>query len=91
MIGNVSQMAELFRFRQDRIIGLKEKQGKERQRQQLLRDIGYVGELNNGCDRLIELLREGIVRFEAELKKQEISYGEEDHPEAVTTRMPSIV
>jgi hypothetical protein len=91
MIGNVSQMAELFRFRQDRIIGLKEKQGKERQRQQLLRDIGYVGELNNGCDRLIELLREGIVRFEAELEKQGISYGEEDQPEAVSKKMLSIV
>ena len=88
LIGCVSQMAELFRFRQDRIIGLKEKEGRERQRQQLLRDVGYISELNNGCDRLIELLHEGVSRFEEEMKKQELKHDTADMPELLSIGEP---
>jgi hypothetical protein len=69
LIGYVSQTAELCRFRLDRTIGVQNKQGTERQRQQLLRDVGYVSDLKLGCDRMIELLKEGLERFEEELAK----------------------
>lgn len=91
LIGCVSQMAELFRFRQDRIIGLKEKEGKEKQRQQLLRDVGYISELNNGCDRLIELLHEGVRRFEEEMKTQELTYDTADMSGPHSISEPSTV
>jgi len=67
MVSFVSQNAEMFRFRQDRTIDLDNVQGKERQRRQLKRDIGYVSEINQGCERLIEMLKECVARFDADL------------------------
>jgi len=64
----VSQMAEMFRFRQDHAIRRRAAEGKERQRQQLRRDVRYVGEINAGCDRLAELLRECLTRFDEDMK-----------------------
>jgi len=54
----VGQSAEMFRFRQDRTIGVDHHEGKELQRHQLRRDIGYVGEVNKGCERMISMLKE---------------------------------
>jgi hypothetical protein len=69
LVSRVSQGAELFRFRRDRTIEVENKDGKERQRQQLQRDIGYVSEINKGCDRLLELLHEAVERFELAMKE----------------------
>ena len=69
LVGYASQTAELCRFRLDRTIGVQNKKGKDRQRQQLLRDVGYVSELKLGCERMRELLEEGVERFEQELAK----------------------
>ena len=33
-------------------------EGKELQRQQLRRDVGYIAEINKACGRMIELLEE---------------------------------
>ncbi len=71
LVGLVSQTAEYVRFREDRRIGVANKQGKERQRQQLMRDIAYVSELERGCNLLITLLEEGIERFDEEIGRQE--------------------
>jgi hypothetical protein len=66
----VSQAAEMYRFRQDRTIELDDPEGKERQRRQLKRDIGYVTEIKNGCDRLLTLLEDGIERFDKEIDNE---------------------
>ncbi len=58
LVSYVSQMAELYRFRQDRAIEVENAEGKQRQRRQLLRDIGYVSEIAKGCERLLDLLNE---------------------------------
>jgi len=65
----VSQMAEMFRLRQDSLIKLDRTEGKERQRRQLRRDIHYVTEINKGCERLIKMLKESVERFDLELGK----------------------
>jgi len=65
----VSQMAEMYRLRQDRALELDGIEGKERQRRQLTRDIGYVTEIKNGCERLIKLLDESLERFDQEIKQ----------------------
>jgi len=66
----VSQAAEMYRFRQDRTLELDDLEGKERQRRQLKRDIGYVTEIKNGCDRLLTLLKDGIERFDEEIENE---------------------
>ncbi len=71
LIGSVSQTAEWIRFRNDRAIGIQNNQGTKRQRQQLLRDINYVTQLKDGCQRLIDLLHKGVERIEDELKKHD--------------------
>ncbi|MBN2210179.1 MAG: motility associated factor glycosyltransferase family protein [Sedimentisphaerales bacterium] len=58
LVSYVSQMAELYRFRQDRAIEAENAEGKQRQRRQLLRDVGYVSEIAKGCERLLGLLNE---------------------------------
>ncbi|OPZ99624.1 MAG: hypothetical protein BWY71_00941 [Planctomycetes bacterium ADurb.Bin412] len=63
MVGFVSQTAELHRFRLDRAIDVNNIQGKDRQRRQLQRDIGYVSELKKGCGRLLRLLEQGKERL----------------------------
>ena len=63
----VSQAAEMFRFRQDRILDVDGLEGKDRQRRQLQRDVGYVSEIRKGCERLCGLLDECVERFDAEL------------------------
>ena len=60
----------MYRFRQDRTIELDDPEGKERQRRQLKRDIGYVTEIKNGCDRLLTLLEDGIERFDEEIDNE---------------------
>jgi len=67
----VSQAGEMFRFRQDRAIGIDNVQGKERQQRQLQRDVGYVTEIKKGCERLGEMLEECLTRFDEELEGQE--------------------
>jgi len=57
----------------------------------MLRDVGYVSELNHGCDRLIELLHEGVKRFEEELEKQDIPFEVTDQPHVISKREPSTV
>lgn len=64
----VSQAAELFRFRQDRMLEAETIEGRERQRRQLTRDIGYVSEIGKGCDRLLDMLNRCIERMEKTLK-----------------------
>ena len=60
-------MIEMFRFRQDRALELDEVQGKEMQRRQLKRDIAYVTEVKNGCERLLKMLAECVERFDEEI------------------------
>ena len=84
LVGNVSQTAELNRFRLDRAIGVENKQGKDRQRQQLCRDVAYVSELDKGCQRLLDLLHEGVQRFEEEMQRQDIDPTSRDRKGAVT-------
>jgi len=69
MVMLVSPTAEIYRFRQDRALGVDNVQGKDRQRRQLRRDIAYVTEIKNGCDRLLEMLGECVVRFDEEIEK----------------------
>ena len=64
LVAYVGQGALVFRHRQDRAIGAQDIEGKELQRQQLQRDIWYVGEVNKGCERMIELLKECLERLE---------------------------
>ncbi|MBN1844681.1 MAG: motility associated factor glycosyltransferase family protein [Sedimentisphaerales bacterium] len=66
LVSYVSQMAEMYRLRQDSRIKLDRTEGKERQRRQLRRDIHYVTELNKGCERLIDMLRDCLKRFDAD-------------------------
>ena len=65
----VSQMAEMFRLRQDSLIQLDRSEGKERQRRQLRRDIHYVTEINKGCEWLIKMLKGCLDRFDFELEE----------------------
>ena len=58
LITYVSQDAELYRFRQDRQVGVEGVEGKARQRRELQRDVGYVRGLIRGCERLEKMLRE---------------------------------
>ena len=69
----VGQSAELHRFRQDRTIGVEHHEGKELQRHQLRRDIGYVAEVNKGCERMIGMLRECVDRIEEALRENDES------------------
>jgi len=64
----VSQTAEMFRFRQDRSLELDGAEGKGKQRRQLQRDVAYVTEIKNGCDRMLDLLDQSVERFEEEIK-----------------------
>ena len=67
----VSQLAELLRFRRDRMLDLDGLEGKDRQRRQLQRDVGYVSEIKVGCERLLEMLDECVERFDQEIRRQE--------------------
>jgi len=60
----VSQAAEIFRFRQDRIIELDSPEGKKRQRRQLQRDVAYIGEIDKGCERLLKMLEDCLTRLD---------------------------
>ncbi|MBN1436432.1 MAG: DUF115 domain-containing protein [Sedimentisphaerales bacterium] len=64
----VSQGAEIYRFRADRKLNLESKEGKERQRRQLQRDISYVGEIANGCERLLGMLKECQEKIDNKVK-----------------------
>ncbi len=68
LVSLVSQNAELLRYRTDRSLETKNLEGKDLQRRQLQRDVGYVSELKNGCDRLEGLLRECVERFEKRMQ-----------------------
>jgi hypothetical protein len=61
----VAQAAELYRFRQDRALKADRIAGKERQRRQLIRDVGYISELDRGCERLLKMLADCLVCFDA--------------------------
>ena len=67
----VSQMAEMFRFRQDHNIRRNEATGKDRQRMQLRRDVRYVTEINAGCERLLGMLEQCLERFDDEIAKSQ--------------------
>ncbi len=71
MVMYVSQVGEMFRFRRDRAIELSKAEGKEKQRQQLRRDMGYVTEVRNGCERLEAMLEECLKRFDKEIDVNE--------------------
>ena len=58
LIMYVAQNAELYRYRQDRMLGVEELEGKERQKRQLQRDIGYISALQRGCKKLLEMMGE---------------------------------
>ncbi|MBN1765632.1 MAG: motility associated factor glycosyltransferase family protein [Sedimentisphaerales bacterium] len=64
----VGQMAEMFRFREDRALEIDNIEGKDMQRRQLRRDIGYVTEVKKSCDRLLDMLQEGLERFDLEME-----------------------
>ncbi len=65
LVSQVSQAAQLMRYRADRTLDAEGIEGKAKQRRQLQRDIQYVGELEKGCSRLIELLEKCLERFDA--------------------------
>ena len=71
LVRHVSQLAEMYRFRQDRSLEIDDVQGKEMQQRQLRRDIAYVTEIRNGCDRMLELLADCASRFETEINDGE--------------------
>jgi len=70
LITSVGQTGEYIRFRSDRAIQAGNKQGTDRQKMQLMRDIKYMTELMLGSDRFLELLDEGIERFSEEINLQ---------------------
>jgi len=70
LINTLGQTGEYGRFRSDRAIEAGNKQGKDKQKMQLMRDIKYMSELINNSDRFLELLNEGIVRFDEEISLQ---------------------
>lgn len=65
LIMMVSQHAEMYRFRQDRLLEIDDIEGVDRQRRQLQRDVGYVSEIAKGCERLIDMLQHCLDRFDA--------------------------
>ncbi|MBI9015629.1 MAG: motility associated factor glycosyltransferase family protein [Phycisphaerae bacterium] len=67
LVRQVSQMAELFRFREDRTINANTKAGIERQRRQLRRDASYVSEIAIGCKTMLELLESAKQRIQDEI------------------------
>ncbi len=64
VVKQVSQMAEYFRFKADRVLDVEGATGIERQRRQLQRDTGYVSEIRKGCDTAIEIIDTAISRFQ---------------------------
>lgn len=66
LIMHVAQDAELYRYRQDRMLGAEDVQGKERQKRQLQRDVGYVSALKRGCETLLEMMDECATRLDSE-------------------------
>ena len=63
LVRSVSQMAEYYRFRADRELEVLGKDGIDRQRHQLQRDVGYVSEIRKGCDTIIGIINDAIERF----------------------------
>ena len=70
IVKNVSQNAEYFRFKADRILDVEGKTGIDRQRSQLQRDVGYVSEIKKGCKTTIDILDDSIERIQSALDKQ---------------------
>ncbi len=64
LISFVAQGAEMYRFKADRSLELDAIEGKDKQRRQIKRDIGYVSEFIKGCDRMIDILIEADKRLE---------------------------
>ena len=73
LIMYVSQAAEMYRFRQDRRLELDTLEGKDRQRRQLMRDVGYVSEIDKGCDRLLQILQDCVERFDEAIAERDES------------------
>ncbi|NLX04454.1 MAG: motility associated factor glycosyltransferase family protein [Phycisphaerae bacterium] len=65
MVCDVSALADLRRFRSDRINQASREQGAERARRQLQRDVEFVEAVVRGCDDLEKVLRDGLSRIEA--------------------------
>ena len=64
LVRSVSQMAEYYRFRADRELKVLDKDGIDKQKHQLQRDIGYVSEIRKGCDTIVKIIDDAIERFE---------------------------
>ncbi|MBN2064997.1 MAG: motility associated factor glycosyltransferase family protein [Sedimentisphaerales bacterium] len=64
LVKMVSQMAEYYRFKADRILEAKGTTGIDRQKYQLQRDIGYVSEIRKGCNTAIDIISGAIDRLQ---------------------------
>lgn len=64
IVKQVSQMAEYYRFKADRILDVEGATGIERQKRQLQRDNGYVSEIRKGCNTAIEIIDKAIERIQ---------------------------
>ncbi len=64
LVKMVSQMAEYYRFKADRILEAKGTTGIDRQKYQLQRDIGYVSEIKKGCNTAIDIITNAIDRLQ---------------------------
>lgn len=72
MVMHVSQGAELYRFKQDRALGIETIEGQARQRRQLQRDVGYVSEIQKGCVRLADMLNTAEKRLQEAIDGDEM-------------------
>jgi len=73
LISNIGQSGEYNRFRTDRSIDAANTKGVDKQKMQLMRDIKYITELIHGCDHFLDVLKEGIERFDEEINRQKKS------------------
>ena len=64
MVCAVSALAELRRYRHDRMLGADPVKGAERAKRQLARDVEYVEAVVRGCDELKGVLTDALLRVE---------------------------
>ena len=67
MVTFLNTIGEMRKFQADLGVKTSKKDSLERQRRQLMRDVEYVGDLQVGCERLLEIVEEALARIERQL------------------------
>ncbi len=67
MVTHLNTIGELRRYQADLLVKTSKKDSLERQKRQLMRDIEYVGDLQVGAERLLEIIEEALRRIELQM------------------------